>query len=72
MHNTDWIGMGGMWLFWLVIVGAIVLLARWLALRGSKREPEIDESPEGILKRRYARGDLSRQEYERRLRELRR
>lgn len=71
MHNTDWIGMGGMWLFWIVVVGAVVLLVRWLVLSGSK-EPEIDESPEGILKRRYARGDISRYEYERQLKELRR
>jgi len=71
MHNTDWVGMGGMWLFWIVVVGVAVLLIRWLAF-SRRKGPKIDDSPEGILKRRYARGDISRYEYERQLRELRR
>lgn len=69
MHWTSWLGMGWMWLFWLLVFVAAVLVVRWLVVPRSA--PRVDDSPEGILKRRYARGELSRQEYERRLKELR-
>lgn len=69
MHWTSWLGMGWMWLFWIIVVAAAVLVVRWLTLQGAG--PRIDDSPEGILKRRYARGELSRPEYQRRLKELR-
>jgi putative membrane protein len=61
-----------MWLFWLLIIVVVVVLARWLmAQGGSSRPPAMDESPEQILKRRYARGELNKEEYEQRLVELR-
>ena len=63
--------MGWMWLWW--IVGLAVLVAvLWAVARGpAAQRPADQESPEAILKRRYARGELDRGEYERRLRELR-
>jgi len=65
-------GMGWMmawwWVFWiLVIAGVIWILARSGAGRGAGQE----ESPETILKRRYARGEISHEEYEQRLTALR-
>lgn len=69
MHWTSWLGMGWMWLFWILVVVAAVILVRWLTVQGAG--PRADDSPEAILKRRYARGELSRQEYQRRLEELR-
>ena len=57
-------------LIWLVVIVAVV----WVAARamgggdGSLRE----DSPEAILKRRYARGEIDREEYDRRLSDVRR
>ncbi len=61
------------WIGWLAILVAIVSLAVWAARSGvSSAQPERDDSPEEILKRRYARGELDREEYQRRLDDLRR
>jgi len=48
----------------LVIVG-IVLLVRWLAASSQKRETGgAADSPLEILKKRYARGEINREEFE--------
>ncbi|MEJ2013751.1 MAG: SHOCT domain-containing protein [Anaerolineales bacterium] len=63
--------MSWMWLWWLA--GAIVIVAIvWALLRQQDRGDSRQESPEEILKRRYARGEIDRDEYERALRDLRR
>ena len=64
--------MGWMWLWWLLGLGLLVLVV-WAIARaaGGQAAPRQDESPETILKRRYARGEIDRDEYERRLSDLR-
>jgi putative membrane protein len=54
--------------FWL----AVLILLVWVVARGAGSQSwRIDETPEQILKRRYARGEIEREEYERRLSDLR-
>ena len=55
---------------WVVIVIGLVLVVTWLvrAVRGSS-QPKQDSALE-ILKRRYASGALTREEYDERRREL--
>ena len=64
-------GMGWMmvWgsVFWLLIIAAIV----WAVLRSTSGGIRVDDVPETILKRRYARGEIDREEYERRLNDIR-
>lgn len=70
-HGWDgWWHMGFMWLFWSLVIVLIV----WLIVRAPGRGlPTGDhETPEQILKRRYARGEVEKEEYERRLSDLRR
>ena len=64
--------MGWMWLWWIVGLGVLVLLV-WAIARAaaSPAPPRGEDSPDTILKRRYARGELDREEYERRLSDLR-
>jgi putative membrane protein len=56
--------MGGGWLFmglfWLVVIIGIVALVR--AAGGSRREPR--KTALDILQERYARGEISREEYQ--------
>jgi putative membrane protein len=59
-----------MWLFWLAIF-VIVALAIHLAVRSMKKSEPRRESPQEILKRRYARGEIDREEYERAMEDLR-
>lgn len=64
--------MGWMWLSWVVGLVLLCLLV-WAIVRvGTQSEPRTDDTPEAILKRRYARGDLDHEEFERRLADLRR
>ncbi|MFO7767631.1 MAG: SHOCT domain-containing protein [bacterium] len=72
MHGWGLWGMGGwMWLFWIIVLGAVVwgVLA---ALRGGERPggmgtgTEDVRTPLEILKERYARGEIDREEFEER------
>lgn len=71
MHWDGWWPMGGMWIFWLLVLVGLVLLVRWF-LVSERGSGEMRESPEQILKKRYARGDIDKEEYERMLSDLRR
>ena len=64
-----WMGFGG--LFFLLLIGVLVwALVRGFGPGGSPGTP-AQRSPEDILKERYARGEIERNEYERRLNDLR-
>ncbi|MGE5189836.1 MAG: SHOCT domain-containing protein [Gemmatimonadota bacterium] len=64
-------GFGMMFLWVVVIIGAGVVV--WLVSSSGRGAPRGGEdSPETILKRRYAKGEIDRDEYVRRLEELRR
>ncbi|MBN1139412.1 MAG: SHOCT domain-containing protein [Anaerolineae bacterium] len=53
-----------MFLFWGLIVGGIALLLAGLARQSAQRVGR-GESPIDILKRRYASGEIDREEFER-------
>jgi putative membrane protein len=57
-----WIGLGilHMGLFWILVVLGIVVLVKWLASSGASRtgSPALD-----ILKERYAKGELTREQF---------
>ncbi|MCZ7531270.1 MAG: SHOCT domain-containing protein [Acidimicrobiia bacterium] len=73
-HMDGW-GGGWMWLwgflmmtFWIAVIG----LAVWLVMRGQDRGTrERNDRPREILAERYARGELSTDEYHERLEALR-
>lgn len=67
-------GMGGAgWLvmvvFWGLVIFGIVALVSW-ARRGENRRAEHGESSLEILKRRYARGEIDKSEFEEKKRDL--
>ncbi len=65
----SWMWGGGMWfgwIFWLIIIGVIV----WLLINQSGKNriqnqvnPHL-ESPLDILKKRYAKGEISKEQFE--------
>jgi putative membrane protein len=65
-----WWHMGWMWIFWVVVIVLIVLLVRPRSIVTGPRD-ESNLSAEEILKRRYARGEIGKEEYERKLEDLR-
>ena len=64
-----WTMMAVMMLFWLVFLVGIVLLIVW-AVRQFGPAGRTTERPLDILSRRYARGEITREEYDRMRREL--
>lgn len=64
-----WMGFGG--LFFLLLIGVLI----WALVRGfgpgaASGAPQA-KSAEDILKERYARGEIERDEYERRMADIR-
>ncbi len=51
-------------LFWVAIILGIVWLVRWIADQSVHHGPEDMDALE-IIRRRYARGEINREEYER-------
>jgi putative membrane protein len=57
-----------MLVFWGVVIVGIVLAIRWMVTQGRESrgiDPALD-----ILRQRYARGDISKEEFEARKRDL--
>ncbi len=71
MEAWGWGGMGfGMLLFWgLVIVVLVVLLGNLWGPRGNATPPP-EKSALDILNERYARGEIGREEYEQKKRDI--
>ena len=67
---NDW-HMGWMSLWWLVGL-LLVIAVVWAVARTASGPSPADESPPVILKRRYASGEINREQYERRLSDLQR
>ena len=56
-------------IFWVLIIWAIVALVRGLARGGSSSAGQADSALE-ILKKRYAQGEISKQEFEEKKRDI--
>lgn len=66
----EWHGFGGgfMWLFWILIIVAIVFLFK--AGGSDRSSDEKHETPLEILEKRFARGEIDEEEFRRRKKEL--
>jgi putative membrane protein len=66
MSDMGWFASGFGWLLMLLLWGLVILglvaLVRWLAQSGSGKTQE--KTALDILKERYARGEIDREEYE--------
>ncbi len=66
MMGWGWFGLVCMWVFWVIIVVLIVLLIRRLLSVGptGMASPPQEDSALEILKKRYARGEINKEEFE--------
>jgi putative membrane protein len=57
-------GMGFMWIIWIIIIIAVILLAKGYFSPAKKEDESTGESAVDVLKKRYARGEMSKEEFE--------
>jgi putative membrane protein len=71
MYDGHMFGFGGgfMWLFWIAVIVAIVFMVKLFLGNGSDQDNE-PKSAEEILKERYAKGEIDREEFERKRKDL--
>ena len=71
--GTGWgMGFGGIYmiLFWVVIIAAVVVLAKWMFGNSSRSDSARGKSALDILQERYARGEIGKDEFEQKKRDL--
>jgi putative membrane protein len=73
MHGFEGWGMGFgggifMILFWILVIIGIVILIKFVT--GGIKRNDGHESPLDVLKKRYARGEISKEEFEAKKRDL--
>ncbi len=68
MGGMGWLGVLGMLLLWAGVIALVVWGLSGLFPRGRQAEPDVMD----ILRRRYASGEISREDYERMLSDVRR
>lgn len=59
-----------MLLFWVLVIAGLVYAVRWLAGQGRREGGGPGKTPLDILKERYARGEITREEFERMKKDL--
>ena len=68
-------GFGWLWLLWLIVLAAVVAMLVAAFLRASNRdrtERADGESAEELVRKRYARGEIDKEQYHDLLADLRR
>ena len=70
-HDGTMIFGGGlMWIFWILLIVVLVVVIKSLSNNGTGGESAETESPMAILKKRYARGEIDEEEFERKRKKL--
>jgi putative membrane protein len=76
MMSNTMMGNGvGIWMFfgvvfWILLIVGIVLLVVWAVQKAAGGEGRREESALEILKKRYARGEISKEEFEEKKRDI--
>ena len=63
-------GMGFMWIIWIIIIIAAILLAKRYFSPTQKESEPTSESALDLLKKRYAKGEIGKEEFEEKKRDL--
>ncbi len=69
-HGWGWFGAVMMVILWLAIIVGIVAFIRWLWTGGPRRGAGGEQSHLDILKTRYARGEINKEEFEQKRKDL--
>jgi putative membrane protein len=70
MMNWGWGGMIFQLLFWLILIGVIIWGVKSISERNQKSTRSSEGSALDILKKRYARGEIDKKEFEQKKKDL--
>ncbi len=62
--------MGSMWIIWIIIIIAVILLAKGYLSRSQNQREPTEASAVDVLKKRYASGEIDKEELEEKKRDL--
>jgi putative membrane protein len=70
--GMGWFGLIMMGVFWILIIVAIIFLIRWLVVssRAGSHGQKGEETALEILKKRYAKGEINKEEFEEKKKDL--
>jgi len=71
-YGMGWIWTIIMFAFWIAVIVGVIFLIRWLAItmRTGGQSARLEDSALEILKRRYARGEINKEEFEEKKKDL--
>jgi len=61
---------GSMWIFWIILIVGLVFLIKWVFLQNKGGEIKIEENALKILERRYIEGEIDKNEFEQKKKDL--
>jgi putative membrane protein len=63
--------MGGyMWIVWIAVLIGLIILVKWIVQQSGSQANKAEENALEILKKRYARGEIDKQEFEQKKKDL--
>jgi putative membrane protein len=73
-HEQVMWGFGAWWMmfFWILVIIGIVFLIKWLVEQGrtDRKTSQTEESALDIIRKRYAKGEIDKEEFEQKKKDL--
>lgn len=61
---------GSMWVFWIILIVGLVFLIKWVFQQNQGGVIKIEENALKILERRYVKGEIDKNEFEQKKKDL--